>query len=230
MSQQPSQQPLSEVSRRIEELRKEIRRHDDLYYVKDRPEISDEAYDRLFRELSELEAAHPDLVTADSPTQRVGAAPLDELAKVRHERPMLSLDSVLDREEVLAFDKRMHRELSKELGHELQAGAIQYVAEPKFDGLSVELVYEDGRFARGATRGDGTTGEDVTITVHIRGTIKRPAIELTSSVRPVLTEPEIISYLVFGAPWNFAVGAVAGMGVAAVLAKPKQMMSLEERA
>jgi DNA ligase (NAD+) len=162
---------MNETQRRIEELRKEIRRHDHLYYVKDRPEISDEAYDRLFRELNELEAACPDLVTADSPTQRVGAAPLDELTKVPHERPMLSLDSVLDREEVLAFDKRMYRELSKELGHELQPGLIQYVAEPKFDGLSVELVYEDGRFTRGATRGDGTTGEDVTINLRTLRTL-----------------------------------------------------------
>ncbi len=156
----------SDVLQRIEELRREIRRHDHLYYVRDRPEISDEAYDQLFRELSDLEAANPDLVTPDSPTQRVGAPPLDELAKVQHERPMLSLDSVLDREDVLAFDKRMYRELGKELGRELEHGSIHYTAEPKFDGLSVELVYEDGRFARGATRGDGTTGEDVTINLR----------------------------------------------------------------
>lgn len=158
--------PHADVLKRIEELRREIRRHDYLYYVKDRPEISDEAYDKLFRELTELETAHPELITPDSPTQRVGAPPLDELAKVSHERPMLSLDSVLDREDVLAFDKRMYRELAKELGHELEAGAIQYTAEPKFDGLSVELIYAEGRFVRGATRGDGTTGEDVTINLR----------------------------------------------------------------
>ena len=147
---------------RIEELREHIRRHDYLYYVKNRPEISDEAYDRLFRELSDLEADHPDLVTADSPTQRVGGAPLVELKKVQHERPMLSLDSITDPQEVHAFDKRIRRELSRELGQSVDTGPIHYVAEPKFDGLSVELVYDRGRFIRGATRGDGITGEEVT--------------------------------------------------------------------
>jgi DNA ligase (NAD+) len=156
----------TQVRRRIDGLREKIRRHDFLYYVKDRPEISDEAYDRLFRELTELETAHPDLVTPDSPTQRVGAPPLDELIKVRHERPMLSLDSVVQPDDVMAFDKRMYRELAKELGHELAAGEIQYAAEPKFDGLSIELVYENGRFMRGATRGDGAIGEDVTVNLR----------------------------------------------------------------
>src|SRR5262249_3600497 len=107
----------ADTAKRIEELRKEIQHHDYLYYVKDRPEISDDAYDRLFRELSDLEATHPDLVTPDSPTQRVGGAPLQELVKASHERPMLSLDSVVKPEEVLAFDKRMYRELPTELGH-----------------------------------------------------------------------------------------------------------------
>ncbi len=151
---------------RIETLRKEIRRHDHCYYVKDRPEISDLAYDRLFRELADLEAAYPDLITQDSPTQRVGAPPLDELTKVTHERPMLSLDSITDREEVLAFDKRVRRELAKELGREMESEAIHYTVEPKYDGLSVELVYESGRFVRGATRGDGYVGEDVTINLR----------------------------------------------------------------
>jgi DNA ligase (NAD+) len=147
-----------QAARRIDELRTEIRRHDHLYYVKDRPEISDAAYDRLFRELQDLESVHPDLITPDSPTQRIGAPPLDELKKVRHERPMLSLDSILDREDVLAFDKRMKKELEQE--------PIDYTVEPKFDGLSVELVYEGGTFVRGSTRGDGTTGEDVTINLR----------------------------------------------------------------
>jgi DNA ligase (NAD+) len=147
-----------EAQQRVEALRTEIRRHDELYYVKDRPEISDTEYDRLFRELSQIEETYPDLVTPDSPTQRVGAPPLEELAKVRHERPMLSLDSVADSEDVLAFDKRMRRELEQD--------AIEYAVEPKYDGLSVELVYEAGRFVRGATRGDGMTGEDVTINLR----------------------------------------------------------------
>ncbi len=153
--------------KRIEALRTEIRRHDYLYYVKDRPEISDSEYDQLFRELVELETAYPDLITPDSPTQRVGAPPLDELAKVTHEKSMLSLDSVADQEEVLAFDKRMKRELDVE--------TVEYTAEPKYDGLSVELVYEDGRFVRGATRGDGVTGEDVTVNLR---TIKPLPLQL----------------------------------------------------
>ena len=151
---------------RIETLREDIRRHDYLYYVKNRPEISDQAYDRLFGELSRLEAAHPELVTPDSPTQRVGGAPLSALNKVAHERPMLSLDSITNPEEVRAFDKRVRRELSRELGRNMEAESIQYTVEPKFDGLSVELVYDDGRFTRGATRGDGITGEDVTVNLR----------------------------------------------------------------
>ncbi len=163
---------------RIEALRQEIRRHDYLYYVKDRPEISDSEYDRLFHELVELETTYPELITPDSPTQRVGAPPLDELNKVEHEKPMLSLDSVADQEEVLAFDKRMKRELGVE--------SVEYTAEPKFDGLSVELVYDDGRFARGATRGDGVTGEDVTVNLR---TIKPLPLQL-------LPQPDLPAHLV----------------------------------
>ena len=148
----------ADIFPRLIALRDEIRHHDYLYYVKDRPEISDSQYDHLFRELLELEQAHPELVSPDSPSQRVGAAPLDKLKKVPHERPMLSLDSILDREEVAAFDQRMKRELEVE--------STAYTAEPKFDGLSVELVYDRGIFVRGATRGDGTIGEDVTVNLR----------------------------------------------------------------
>lgn len=148
----------SDVLSRITALRKAIQRHDYLYYVKDRPEISDAEYDRLFRELVELERANPDLITPDSPTQRVGAPPLDELSKVSHEQLMLSLDSIVDSSDVIAFDQRMKRELG--------VATVEYTAEPKFDGLSVELVYDHGVFARGATRGDGTTGEDVTVNLR----------------------------------------------------------------
>jgi DNA ligase (NAD+) len=148
----------AEILPKLIALRNEIRRHDHLYYVKDCPEISDSQYDRLFRELVELEQAHPELVTPDSPSQRVGAPPLQELIKVPHEQLMLSLDSIVDESEVLAFDQRMKREL--------EALSVEYSAEPKFDGLSVELVYDQGVFTRGATRGDGTTGEDVTINLR----------------------------------------------------------------
>ena len=150
----------------IDRLRTEIRRHDHLYYVNSRPEISDQEYDRLFRRLTELEAAHPDLITPDSPTQRIGAAPLSALAKVPHERPMLSLDSITDPEDVRAFDKRVRRELERELGRPLGAEPVHYTVEPKFDGLSVELIYEGGRFVRGSTRGDGMIGEDVTVNLR----------------------------------------------------------------
>lgn len=159
----------SEAEEKIEALRKEIRRHDYLYFVKDRPEISDLEYDRLFRELLDLEAAHPEFITPDSPTQRVGAPPLSELKKVTHERRMLSLDSVADADEVRAFDKRVRRDLGVE--------AVRYAVEPKYDGLSVELVYDGGRFTRGATRGDGTIGEDVTVNLR---TIRSLPLQLQS--------------------------------------------------
>ena len=148
----------ADILARLIALRDEIRRHDYLYYSKDRPEISDSQYDRLFRELVELEQAHPELVTPDSPSQRVGAPPLLELAKVPHEQPMLSLDSIVDQSEVQAFDQRIKRAL--------ETPSVEYSAEPKFDGLSVELMYDHGIFTRGATRGDGTTGEDVTVNLR----------------------------------------------------------------
>jgi DNA ligase (NAD+) len=154
---------------RLVALRDEIRRHDYLYYVKAKPEISDSAYDRLFRELADLERAHPEWVTTDSPTQRVGAPPLSSLKKVPHEQAMLSLDSLVDPADVQAFDQRMKRELG--------VPGVEYTAEPKFDGLSVELLYEGGVFIRGATRGDGTTGEDVTVNLR---TIRPLPLQLMS--------------------------------------------------
>ena len=143
-----------EAKKRIEWLRKEIRRHDYLYYVLNKPEISDAEYDKLMRELQELEEMYPDLITPDSPTQRVGAPPAKEFKTVTHLKPMLSLDNAFKEEEMRKFDERIRRELGKE--------KISYVAEPKLDGLSVELVYENGIFVRGSTRGDGINGEDVT--------------------------------------------------------------------
>jgi|CXWL01.1.fsa_nt_gi DNA ligase (NAD+) len=167
------------AARRMAELRAELQQHDYLYYVKDQPVISDAAYDALFRELVELETRYPDLIAQDSPTQRVGATPLDGLAKVPHEKPMLSLDSLMTAEEVRVFDQRVRRELGDAVG----LFGVEYTAEPKYDGLSIELVYEQGRFVRGATRGDGTTGEDVTVNLrtiralplHLRPDAKPPA-------------------------------------------------------
>jgi DNA ligase (NAD+) len=138
----------------IDRLRREIERHNHLYFVLDRPEISDAEYDALFRRLVELEAEHPDLVTPDSPTQRVGSAPAEGFATVRHSVPMLSLGNAFDEDGLRDFDRRIRSILDVE--------SVPYVAEPKLDGLSVELVYRNGAFVQGSTRGDGRNGEDVT--------------------------------------------------------------------
>jgi DNA ligase (NAD+) len=145
---------LLDIEGRLRKLRDEIEFHNYRYYVLDDPVISDAEYDRLMRELAELEAAYPDLVTPDSPTQRVGAAPAAAFSPVVHRAPMMSLGNVYSFEEIRAFDARVRKALGGE--------RVEYVAELKIDGLAVSLTYEDGRFVRGATRGDGTTGEDVT--------------------------------------------------------------------
>ncbi|MDR1044538.1 MAG: NAD-dependent DNA ligase LigA [Candidatus Adiutrix sp.] len=140
---------------RIEELKSEIRRHNDLYYDRDAPEISDDQWDDLFQELKDLEAAHPELISRDSPTQTVGAAGDRGLAKVRHEARMMSLDKALRPEEIDEFAARTKRFLAREED-------LLFYVMPKFDGLAVELVYERGRLVLAATRGDGVTGENVT--------------------------------------------------------------------
>jgi DNA ligase (NAD+) len=142
------------AAKEIEELRRKIRHHEHRYFVLDEPEISDAAFDRLVNRLKELEAAYPRLVTLDSPTQRVGGTPREGFQTVRHKRAMLSLDNAFSIEQLADFDRRA-RELT---GRE----RVEYTAEHKFDGLSISLQYEDGVLARGVTRGDGTTGEDVT--------------------------------------------------------------------
>jgi DNA ligase (NAD+) len=146
---------------RIEELREQIRYHSRKYYVEDDPEIGDDEYDALYQELVALEAEHPELVTPDSPTQRVasGTEPVSELTKVRHERPMLSLANVRTAEEILAWVQRMRGHLARE---GIEDPQFSYVCEPKIDGLAISLLYEDGAFVRGATRGNGEIGEDVT--------------------------------------------------------------------
>ncbi len=142
------------IQKEIDKLREDIRYHEHRYYVLDDPEISDAEYDKLMRRLQDLEAQHPDLVMPDSPTQRVGGQPAEEFAKVRHSAPMLSLDNTYSIDELRDFDRRV-RELS---GRE----SVEYVAELKLDGLSMALTYQDGALLRGVTRGDGTTGEEVT--------------------------------------------------------------------
>lgn len=156
-----------EIRERVEKLREEIRRYDYYYYVLNQPLISDAEYDRLFRELQELERRYPELVTPDSPTQRVGAPPAEEFAPVEHAIPMLSLQNCFNDEELEEWDDRVRRLLGGE--------PVEYVCEPKLDGLSVELVYVDGVFTVGSTRGDGRVGEDVTRNLR---TIKQVPLRL----------------------------------------------------
>jgi len=151
-----------EAQERVAELRRLIDYHNYRYYVLDNPEIPDAEYDRLMRELQQLEAAHPELAMSDSPTQRVGATPLKVFAEVAHSVPMLSLNNAFSEEDVVAFDRRAH----EGLGHD---GELEYAVEPKFDGLAITLHYQNGHFVQGATRGDGYTGEDVSAnlrTIH----------------------------------------------------------------
>lgn len=153
----------------IQELRRQIRHHDRLYYVLDAPELLDALYDELFRKLQALEAAHPELVTPDSPTQRVGGQRLEKFAPVTHLKPMLSLDNAMNAEEAARFVLRCAADLG------MDASALEYAAEPKYDGLSCSLVYEYGTLVRAATRGDGVTGEDVTAQVR---TIRNVPLQL----------------------------------------------------
>src|SRR5216684_6190062 len=142
------------IAKQIEKLRDDIRKHEYLYYVLDEPEISDVKFDRMMEELQQLESAHPELVTPDSPTQRVGGAPRKGFETRQHSPAMMSLDNTYSMEDLDEFDRRAHELAGRE--------RIDYVTETKFDGLSISLVYEGGVLARGVTRGDGTTGEDVT--------------------------------------------------------------------
>lgn len=150
---------MATIEEQISQLRTQLRHHEYQYHVLDAPEVPDAEYDRLMRELRELETAHPELVTADSPTQRVGAAPLSAFEQVRHRVPMLSLDNVFDEESYLAFYKRVQDRLKT-------AEALTFCCELKLDGLAVSLLYENGELVQAATRGDGTTGENITANVR----------------------------------------------------------------
>src|SRR6202041_2154967 len=153
----------SDVLKEVQRLREEIRHHDYLYHVADDPEISDAAYDRLMKQLKQLEAENPKLVTPDSPTQRLGGAPREGFQTVQHRTPMVSLDNAFSMEDLAIFDRRMRQATGRE--------KIEYTTEHKFDGLSMSLLYEKGLFVRGVTRGDGRTGEDVTANVRTIRTI-----------------------------------------------------------
>ena len=209
-----------DVEKKIEALREKIRQHEYLYYVLDQPEISDAEFDKLMRQLKDLEAEHPELLSADSPTQRVGGKPREGFVKVRHSSPMLSLDNTYNEDELRDWERRVH-ELSgrKE---------VDYVCELKLDGMSLALIYEDGKLVRGTTRGDGTVGEDVTLNVRtvrsvplsiskeklkkagippnfeVRGELLMP----TAAFKKVNEERERNGLPTFANPRNFTAGTV----------------------
>jgi DNA ligase (NAD+) len=204
----------SSAERRVAELREKIEKANYEYYILDQPSISDEAYDALLRELTDLEQKHPELVTPESPTQRVGATPSARFAPVEHAAPMLSLSNAFDETELRAFDQRVRRLLGRD--------EVGYVCELKIDGLAINLTYQDGKFVQGATRGDGFVGEDVTANLRtirsipltlrealpgrldVRGEVYLPtaSFEATNRERAERGEP------LFANPRNAAAGAV----------------------
>jgi DNA ligase (NAD+) len=209
-----------DVKKKIENLREEIRRHEYFYYVIDRPEISDADFDKLMRQLKDLEAEHPELLTADSPTQRVGGKPREGFVKVSHSSPMLSLDNTYNEEELRNWERRVHELTGR--------SDVDYVCELKLDGMSLALTYEDGRLARGVTRGDGSVGEDVTLNVRTvrsiplsipKDQLKKAGMPLDFEVRGELLMPtaafkklneerERNGLATFANPRNFTAGTV----------------------
>lgn len=171
------------VTARIAQLRAEIEQHNYRYYVLDDPSIPDAEFDRLFRELQTLEAQHPELLAADSPTQRVGVTPLKSFAEVQHRTPMLSLNNAFSEDEVRAFDARIREALG--------VAEVEYAVEPKFDGLAITLSYRDGMFVQGATRGDGSTGEDVTENLR---TVRTIPLRLHKPIRDVEVRGEVLMF------------------------------------
>ena len=163
------------AAERIEKIRTEINDHNYRYYVLDEPIISDSEYDNLLRELESLENEHPDLITQDSPTQRIGSMPLSEFGQIQHTIPMQSLANAMNDEELVAFDTRVKKFLNTD-------SDITYIAEPKLDGIGVELVYMNGLFSHGSTRGDGVTGEDITQNLK---TIKGIPLKLREGKNPI---------------------------------------------
>ncbi len=209
-----------DVEKKIEALREKIRHHEHLYYVLDNPEISDAEFDKLMQQLKDLESEHPALVTPDSPTQRVGGKPREGFVKVRHSTPMLSLDNTYSEDELRDWERRVHELTGR--------SEVDYVCELKLDGMSLALVYEDGRLARGVTRGDGSVGEDVTLNVRtvrsvplsipkerlkkagippdfeVRGELLMP----TTSFKKINEERERQGLPTFANPRNFTAGTV----------------------
>jgi DNA ligase (NAD+) len=214
----------------VAELRKQISHHDRLYYELDKPEISDADYDRLMQELKTLEREHPQLITPDSPTQRVAGQPSGKFAKIRHSVPMLSLANALSPEEVVEFVERIRRFLR--LDPDVQ---IDFTAEPKIDGLSLSLRYEKGKLVYGATRGDGTEGEDVTANVKEVGDIPhrlqgsgippvcevRGEVYMTKSAFLALNEQQTLAgKTVFANPRNSAAGSLRQLDARITASRP----------
>src|SRR5271157_4545004 len=209
-----------EARQKIEALRDKIRYHEHRYYVLDDPEVSDAEFDRLMNELKALEAEHPELITPDSPTQRVGGKPREGFVKVPHSSPMLSLDNTYSEDELRDWERRVH-ELSGRT-------EVDYVCELKLDGMSLALIYEDGKLVRGITRGDGSVGEDVTLNVRTvrsvplsidREKLKKAGIPVnfeargellmpTAAFRKLNEERERNGLPTFANPRNFTAGTV----------------------
>src|ERR1700722_14756040 len=206
--------------KKIESLRDKIRHHEYLYYVIDQPEISDAEFDKLMQQLKGMEAEHPELITADSPTQRGGGKPREGFVKVPHSSPMLSLDNTYNEDELRAWERRVHELTGRK--------DVDYVCELKLDGMSLALIYEDGKLVRGITCGDGSIGEDVTLNVRtvrsvplsipkeklktagippnfeVRGELLMP----TASFKKVNEERERKGLPTFANPRNFTAGTV----------------------
>ncbi len=209
-----------DVEKKTEALREKIRHHEYLYYVLDNPEISDLDFDKLMRQLKDLEAEHPALLTPDSPTQRVGGKPREGFVKLRHSSPMLSLDNTYNEDELRDWERRVHELTGRQ--------EVDYVCELKLDGMSLALIYEDGKLERGVTRGDGTTGEDVTLNVRTvrsiplsidKGKLKKAGIPVdfevrgellmpTASFKKINEEREKNGLPTFANPRNFTAGTI----------------------
>ena len=168
----------AEVSKRIQDLRQQLNTYSHQYYVLDEPSVPDAEYDRLYRELESIEQEFPDSVSVDSPTQKVGAAPLASFTQVTHERPMLSLDNAMNETELVDFERKVRDRLKTEIDTSV---AIEYACEPKLDGLAVSILYEKGQLVQAATRGDGATGENITLNVR---TIKNVPLVLRGTDYP----------------------------------------------
>src|SRR5499427_7000826 len=228
----PAMPAAKEAEKKIETLREKIRHHERLYYVLDQPEVSDQDFDQLMQQLQKLEAEHPELLTPDSPTQRVGGKPREGFVKVRHSSPMLSLDNTYNEEELRAWERRVH-ELSGR-------NAVDYVCELKLDGMSLSLGYDDGHLVRGITRGDGTVGEDVTLNVRtvrsvplsipkeklkqagippnfeVRGELLMP----TAAFKKLNQERERAGLATFANPRNFTAGTVRQLDATITAQRP----------